>query len=76
MLCVSGGLGVYASGSSMDVEEMSSWLGGDAVRHRLEVTTLLSPNCLSVNSLDVAGSTLLCGTDGEQIFAVRNLTVI
>ena len=53
----------------------SSWLASDATNHRLEITDLLPGNTMPVNTLDIYGNTLLCGTDGEQIYTINNLNV-
>ena len=53
----------------------SSWLASDATKHRLEITDLLPGNTMPVNTLDIHGNTLLCGTDGEQIYTINNLNV-
>lgn len=47
---------------------VSAWLSGDSSKTRLETTHMLPSQTLSVNSLDVLGSSLVCGTDGEAIF--------
>ena len=53
----------------------SSWLASDATKHRLEITNLLPSNTMPVNTLDVCGNTLICGTDGEQIYAMSKLMI-
>ena len=53
----------------------SSWLASDATKHRLEITDLLPGNTMPVNTLDIYGNTLLCGTDGEQIYTINNLSI-
>ncbi|XP_033846356.1 nucleoporin Nup43 [Periophthalmus magnuspinnatus] len=47
---------------------ISAWLNGDSSKGRLETTHMLPSQTLSVNSLDVLGQCLVCGTDGEAIF--------
>uniref|UniRef100_A0ABM0LZ64 Nucleoporin Nup43-like n=1 Tax=Saccoglossus kowalevskii TaxID=10224 RepID=A0ABM0LZ64_SACKO len=54
----------------------SPWLSNDASKHRnLEVTTLLPHNKMPVNTIDIESNNLLCGTDGEAVYVVRNLTL-
>ncbi|XP_049759232.1 nucleoporin Nup43 isoform X2 [Elephas maximus indicus] len=51
----------------------SSWLSTDSAKDRIEITSLLPNRTLSVNSLDVLGSCLVCGTDAEAIYVTRQL---
>lgn len=52
---------------------ISSWLSTDPARDRIEITSLLPNRTLSVNSLDVLGPCLVCGTDSEAIYVTRQL---
>uniref|UniRef100_A0A8C0RIR8 Nucleoporin 43 n=2 Tax=Canis lupus familiaris TaxID=9615 RepID=A0A8C0RIR8_CANLF len=52
---------------------ISSWLSTDPAKDRIEITSLLPSRTLSVNSLDVLGSCLVCGTDSEAIYVTRQL---
>lgn len=54
---------------------VSAWLRGDSSKSRLETTHMLPTQTLSVNSLDVLGQCLVCGTDGEAIFINRQVPV-
>uniref|UniRef100_A0A3B4YDR5 Nucleoporin 43 n=1 Tax=Seriola lalandi dorsalis TaxID=1841481 RepID=A0A3B4YDR5_SERLL len=54
---------------------ISTWLSGDSSKGRLETTHMLPSQTLSVNSLDVLGQCLVCGTDGEAIFVNRQVPV-
>lgn len=54
---------------------ISAWLSGDSSKGRLETTHMLPSQTLSVNSLDVLGQYLVCGTDGEAIFVNRQVPV-
>ncbi|XP_040483886.1 nucleoporin Nup43 isoform X2 [Ursus maritimus] len=52
---------------------ISSWLSTDPAKDRIEITSLLPSRTLSVNSLDVLGPCLVCGTDSEAIYVTRQL---
>uniref|UniRef100_A0A2K5Y625 Nucleoporin 43 n=1 Tax=Mandrillus leucophaeus TaxID=9568 RepID=A0A2K5Y625_MANLE len=52
---------------------ISSWLSNDPAKDRIEITSLLPSRSLSVNSLDVLGPCLVCGTDAEAIYVTRHL---
>ncbi|XP_077408006.1 nucleoporin Nup43 isoform X2 [Vanacampus margaritifer] len=54
---------------------VNTWLSGDSSKGRLETTHMLPSQTLSVNSLDVLGKCLVCGTDGEAIFVNRHVPV-
>nr|XP_015803110.2 nucleoporin Nup43 isoform X2 [Nothobranchius furzeri] len=54
---------------------ISAWLNGDSSKSRLETTHMLPSQTLSVNSLDVLGQCLVCGTDGEAIFTNKQVPV-
>ncbi|XP_030261323.1 nucleoporin Nup43 isoform X1 [Sparus aurata] len=54
---------------------INAWLSGDSSKGRLETTHMLPSQTLSVNSLDVLGQCLVCGTDGEAIFVNRQVPV-
>ncbi|MEE6521124.1 hypothetical protein FKM82_019182 [Ascaphus truei] len=51
----------------------SVWLSNDPTKGRLEISNLLPSSTLSVNSLDVLGQCLVCGTDAEAIYVTRQL---
>ncbi|XP_038598077.1 nucleoporin Nup43 [Tachyglossus aculeatus] len=51
----------------------SSWLSTDPAKDRMEIISLLPNKTLSVNSLDVLGPCLVCGTDAEAIYVSRQL---
>ncbi len=53
----------------------SPWLASEASKHRLEVTDMLPGNTMPVNSIDIDGNVLLCGTDSEQMYVVKNMTI-
>ncbi|KAL0967357.1 hypothetical protein UPYG_G00251220 [Umbra pygmaea] len=54
---------------------VSAWLTGDSGKGRLETTHMLPSQTLSVNSLDVLGQCLVCGTDGEAIYVNRQVPI-
>lgn len=63
-------------GTNLSVtEDMSVWLASEAMKHRVETTDLLAGNLMPVNSIDIVNDTLLCGTDSEQIYTLRNLLI-
>ncbi|GCB68722.1 nucleoporin Nup43 [Scyliorhinus torazame] len=51
----------------------SAWLTMDAAKGRVDIENLLWAYALSVNSLDVVGEHLVCGTDAEAIYITRTL---
>uniref|UniRef100_A0A8C7Z5P7 Nucleoporin 43 n=1 Tax=Oryzias sinensis TaxID=183150 RepID=A0A8C7Z5P7_9TELE len=53
----------------------SAWLCGDSGKGCLETTHMLPSQTMSVNSLDIIGQCLVCGTDGEAIFVNRHVPV-
>ncbi|KAI5614776.1 nucleoporin Nup43 [Silurus asotus] len=54
---------------------ISAWLNGDSSKGKLETTHMLPSQTLSVNSLDVLGQCLVCGTDGEAVYVHRRVPV-
>ena len=59
-----------------DVVASSVWLMGDASKRHLEVKDLLpGVTTLSVNSVDVSGNTIICGSDSEQLLVVNGLGI-
>eukprot|EP00096_Caligus_rogercresseyi_P002866 TRINITY_DN15201_c0_g1_i1.p1 TRINITY_DN15201_c0_g1~~TRINITY_DN15201_c0_g1_i1.p1 ORF type:complete len:373 (-),score=79.15 TRINITY_DN15201_c0_g1_i1:21-1139(-) len=58
---------------NMNTDEMhkgisSPWLSSEAIKHRVETTSLMSKQYLPINSLDALGSSLLFGGDNEAIY--------
>jgi hypothetical protein len=70
-------MGCCAIGSATDAGAMviNSWLMGDASKRHVNVKNLLPGNVFGVNTVDVAGGTVICGTDGEQICTIRGLAI-
>ena len=61
-----GGLGGVAT---------SPWLSGAIQQGKVEIVNLIPDNQISINSLDIESRHLVCGTDGEALFVVPNLTL-
>lgn len=55
--------------------EDNPWLSNDAVKHRMEVTQLMPLLHLPVNSLDLNRSRLVCGSDTEAVYIIKNLPI-
>ncbi|KAK2154683.1 hypothetical protein LSH36_260g01003 [Paralvinella palmiformis] len=53
----------------------SPWLSSEASKQCLDITDLMTGNTMPVNTLDIVDTTLLCGTDGGQIYTVKNLII-
>ena len=53
----------------------SPWLSGAIQQGKVEIVNLLPDNRISVNSLDIESRHLVCGTDGEALFVIPNLTL-
>ncbi|XP_019383092.1 PREDICTED: nucleoporin Nup43 [Gavialis gangeticus] len=52
---------------------VSAWLSNDPTKDRMEITNVIPNPTLSVNSVDVLGPCLVCGTDAEAIYVKRQL---
>ncbi|KAM8947093.1 nucleoporin Nup43 [Pelodytes ibericus] len=59
--------------SRSSVAPPNAWLSSDPTKGHLEITNLLPSSILSVNSLDVLGEYLVCGTDAESIYVSKRL---
>eukprot|EP00058_Branchiostoma_floridae_P013639 XP_002599127.1 hypothetical protein BRAFLDRAFT_281490 [Branchiostoma floridae] len=55
--------------------QSSPWLLAKTGKQKVEVSSLLLDNIMSVNSLDIVGRNVVCGTDGEAIYVVRNINI-
>ena len=53
----------------------SVWLYIDANKHKMETFSLIPFNKSAVNTFDVNGSSLICGTDGEAVIIVTDIPV-
>ena len=58
-----------AGGGEGTAAQQSPWLGLEA-SPKLEINSLICNKSLSVNSLDIEGGFLLCGTDSENIYTL------
>ncbi|XP_067840176.1 nucleoporin Nup43 [Heptranchias perlo] len=59
--------------ANMNQSVVSAWLAKDSTKGRVDITSLLPNYVMSVNSLDVVGEYLVCGTDAEAIYVTSNL---
>ena len=64
-----------ASAKQHNTSYTNPWLASEASKHRMDITDVLPGSTMPVNSIDIVGNTLLCGTDAEQIVMVRNLVI-
>ncbi|XP_072106857.1 nucleoporin Nup43 isoform X2 [Mobula birostris] len=64
-----------ASQVDMNQSVTSAWVTSDITKGKVDAKNLLSDYILSVNSLDVVGEHLVCGTDAEAIYITRDLQV-
>ena len=64
-----------AAADKSELDYTSAWLGSEASKHRMDVSDLLAGNTMPVNTLDIQSTTLICGTDGEQIYTVCDLVI-
>ncbi|CAJ0952201.1 unnamed protein product [Ranitomeya imitator] len=58
-------------GQSFSQSLTTAWLNSDPTKGHLEINNLLPSSTLSVNSLDVLGEYLVCGTDAESIYVLK-----
>jgi len=58
-----------------DASSSSIWLYVDANKHKMETFSLIPFNKSAINTFDVNGSSLICGTDGEAIILVNDIPV-
>ncbi|XP_071482667.1 nucleoporin Nup43-like [Diadema antillarum] len=63
------------SAPSVDGETSSPWLNSDSASGQLEINHVLPSNVNPVNSLDVEGPQLVCGTDGEALYYIPNMNI-
>ncbi|XP_053148200.1 nucleoporin Nup43 isoform X2 [Hemicordylus capensis] len=63
----------FLSHSAANEYIINAWLSNDPTKDRMEITNLIPNPTLSVNTLDVLGSCILCGTDAESIYVKKNL---
>lgn len=53
----------------------SIWLYVDANKHKMETFSLIPFNKSAINTFDIYGSSLICGTDGEALIVVNDIPV-
>ena len=63
------------SGGGVSTSTTSPWLSGAIQQGKVEIVNLIPDNRISVNSLDIESRHLVCGTDGEALFVIPNLTL-
>ncbi|GIY28984.1 hypothetical protein CDAR_79171 [Caerostris darwini] len=51
------------------------WLNCDAHKHKLEITALSGQTWTCVNTLDISGTTLIWGTDNEELCILNDVIV-
>ncbi|XP_074846497.1 nucleoporin Nup43 isoform X1 [Carettochelys insculpta] len=68
-----GGRNVTVLSHTANQSVISAWLSNNPTKDRMEITNLFPNQTLSVNSLDVLGPCLVCGTDAEAIYVNRQL---
>ncbi|XP_072021961.1 nucleoporin Nup43-like isoform X1 [Amphiura filiformis] len=70
---VGGGFGLGGlPNKPSNADHISPWLSTDPSRP-IDTNEVLPANTMPVNSLDVDGDRLVCGTDGEAIFVASNI---
>lgn len=69
---ISVGTGAGLGGGSLQSQTVvNPWLATDIAKNKMEITSLLHQKSLPVNSLDIEGHTLICGSDGETVFTLN-----
>ncbi|WAR08209.1 NUP43-like protein [Mya arenaria] len=68
----SGGGSLFAQppGGAQQPQITSPWLGLESGRSKMEISTLLPNQSLPINTLDIDGETLICGSDEEAIYTI------
>ncbi len=64
-------VGIASAGE--DAATSSLWFCNEAVKHRVETNSLMPPQALSVNSLDVCGRSVIIGGDNEAFYIFNNV---
>eukprot|EP00088_Acartia_fossae_P045734 TRINITY_DN4928_c0_g1_i1.p1 TRINITY_DN4928_c0_g1~~TRINITY_DN4928_c0_g1_i1.p1 ORF type:complete len:350 (-),score=88.49 TRINITY_DN4928_c0_g1_i1:159-1208(-) len=68
------GVHVSAMNGSGSLDTTSSpWLSSEAVKHKVETTSLISQQPLPINSIDVLGHSVLFGGDNEAFYILNNI---
>ena len=53
----------------------SPWLTGAVAQGKIDITNYLPYNPLPANTLDIESKHLVCGTDGEALFLLPDMTL-
>ena len=70
---VGGGFGLGGlPNKPASADHISPWLSTDP-SSQIDINQVLPANTMPVNSLDVDGDRLVCGTDGEAIYVASNI---
>jgi len=67
------------TGAGLSIDNLNStsspWLSSEAVKHKVETTSLVSKQPLPINSLDVLGHSVLFGGDNEAFYILNNIVM-
>lgn len=64
-----------APDSALPAQQSNLWFNNEAVKHRVETTSLISGQPLPINSIDSLGTSLVAAGDNEVVYCVANLVV-
>ena len=67
--------GGFGGASASTTSTTSPWLSGAIQQGKVEIVNLIPDNRISINSLDIESRHLVCGSDGEALFVIPNLTL-
>jgi len=70
----SAGVQVSSMNASLDTTS-SPWLSSEAVKHKVETTSLVTKQPLPINSVDVLGHSVLFGGDNEAFYMLNNIVM-
>ncbi|XP_023336112.1 nucleoporin Nup43 isoform X1 [Eurytemora carolleeae] len=71
----SSGGNLSMNNSLENLNSTSPWLSSEAVRHKVETTSLVSKQPLPINSVDVLGHSVLFGGDNEAFYILNNIVM-
>jgi len=79
-ICHWNGASIRRGGGSLDytnqgdnLNTTSPWLSSEAVKHKVETHSLVAKQPLPVNTLDVAGHSVVFGGDNEAFYVLHNV---